>query len=140
MSEQSIYEQIGGADALEAVVAGFYEKVLADPLLVPFFRGVQMSRQHERQVTFFTMALGGPAIYRGKDMKTTHRGMGIKDAHFDAVAGHLVATLHEAEVPPALIDRIVATIAPLRAQIVESSVEPAEPAAQPALRVDADAA
>ena len=60
--EASIYEQLGGADAIEAVVAMFYERGLADPLLQPFFRGVQMSRQHQKQVAFFTTALGGPPL------------------------------------------------------------------------------
>lgn len=117
--ETSIYEQLGGADAIEAVVAMFYERVLADPLLQPFFRGVQMSRQHQKQVQFFTTALGGPAVYQGKDMRAAHQGLGIERRHFDAVAGHLVAALREAGVDDPMIDRVVAIVAPLHSQVVE---------------------
>jgi hemoglobin len=115
----SLYEQLGGAEAIEAVVAGFYERMLADPEIAPFFRGVQMSRQHQKQVTFFTQALGGPKVYQGGDMVSVHRGMGIADRHFDLLVKHLGDTLNEAGVPPALSAQVFALLGPLRAQVVE---------------------
>jgi hemoglobin len=118
-SQKSLYEQIGGADALEAVIAGFYERMLKDPEILPFFRGVQMSRQHQQQVAFFTQALGGPAIYEGRDMVTTHKGMGVRAHHFELLVKHLTATLNEAEVPQPLIDQLLALLGPLKAQVVE---------------------
>jgi hemoglobin len=122
MSGQSLYEQLGGADAIEAVVAGFYERMLADPEIRPFFRGVQMTRQHEKQVQFFTTALGGPNVYRGKDMITVHKGMGIADKHFDILVKHLGATLVEAGVAPPLIDQVVGLLEPLRVEVVDKPV------------------
>lgn len=119
MNEKSLYEQLGGADAIEAVVAGFYERMLADPEILPFFRGVQMSHQHQKQVAFFTQALGGPQIYHGKDMVTAHKGMGIRDRHFDLLVKHLTATLREAGVDEGKIGQILGLLGPLRAQIVE---------------------
>lgn len=119
MTQQSLYEQLGGADAIEAVVAGFYERMLADPEIAVFFRGVQMSRQHRQQVAFFTQALGGPAIYQGKDMVTAHKGMGITAHHFGLLVKHLSATLHEAGATPAHIDQILGLLGPLQGQIVE---------------------
>jgi hemoglobin len=119
--QPSLYEQLGGADAIEAVVAGFYERMLSDPQIRPFFRGVQMTRQHDKQVQFFTTALGGPSIYRGKDMVTVHKGMRIANKHFDLLVKHLTDTLVEAEVPASLREQVIALIAPLRAQVVEAS-------------------
>ena len=115
----TLLEQLGGRDAVEAVVARFYEKVLADASLAPFFRNMSMSRLHQHQVDFFVTVLGGQNVYRGRDMVRAHAGMGITDAHFDAVAGHLVSTLAELGVPQAGIDQVVALVAPLRDQIVD---------------------
>jgi hemoglobin len=115
----TLLEQLGGRDAVEAVVARFYERVLADVTLKHFFRNVSMSRLAQHQVDFFVMVLGNLDTYKGRDMVTTHRGMGITDGQFDAVAGHLVGTLQELGVPQAGIDQVVALVAPLREQIVE---------------------
>jgi hemoglobin len=114
----TLLEQLGGRDAVEAVVALFYEKVLADPTLAPFFRQMSMSKLQQHQVEFFATVLGGPNTYKGRDMARAHAGLGITDAHFDAVAGHLVASLRELGVPQAGIDQVVALVAPLRSQIV----------------------
>jgi hemoglobin len=119
MSGQSLYEQLGGADAIEAVVAQFYERMLADPEIKPFFRGVQMSRQHDKQVQFFTTALGGPKVYQGKDMIAAHKGMGVGDKHFDILVKHLTDTLVGAGVARPLIDQVLALLGPLRQQVVD---------------------
>lgn len=56
----SIYQQIGGGEALEAVVEDFYARVLADEELAGFFSGTNMARLKGKQVEFFAAALGGP--------------------------------------------------------------------------------
>jgi hemoglobin len=109
----SIYEQIGGAEALEQVVADFYERVLADAELVGFFAGANMSRLKGRQVEFFAAALGGPEPYTGASMRDIHRGRGIAMRHFNLVAGHLSDTLLAAGVPESIVEQIIAAIAPL---------------------------
>ena len=119
-AEVSIYEAIGGEPALVAVVDDFYVRVLADPQLAGFFAGVSMPRLKGRQVEFFAAALGGPRPYTGASLGDAHRGRGIEQKHFDLVAGHLVAALGAAGVPPGVIDRIAAEISPLASQIVSS--------------------
>ncbi len=114
----TLLQELGGRDAVEAVVARFYEKVLADARLAPFFRGVSMSRLHQHNVDFFTAVLGGADIYRGRNMTAAHAGLDITDAHFDAVAGHLVDTLTELGVPADKRAQVIGLVAPLRAQIV----------------------
>jgi len=114
----TIYEQIGGQEALIAVVDDFYERVLADDLLVGFFTGTNMSRLKGRQVEFFSTALGGPEPYPGASMRNVHRGRGIEQKHFDAVAGHLVDSLTAAGVPEEIVQQIVDAIAPLADDIV----------------------
>jgi hemoglobin len=120
--QSSLYEIIGGEAALSPVVDDFYDRVLADPELRGFFAGTNMTRLKGRQVEFFAAALGGPLPYTGPSLRDAHRGRGIESKHFDLVAGHLVAALGAAGVPPDVIDRIAREISPLASQIVSSGV------------------
>lgn len=100
----SLYERIGGAPAVEAAVDVFYRRVLADSHISHFFDDTDMDAQRSKQKAFLTMAFGGPNEYTGKDLSDAHRDLvrrGMNDSHFDAVAGHLQATLEELGVPEA---------------------------------------
>jgi methyl-accepting chemotaxis protein len=121
----TLFERIGGIPAIKATVDLFYEKVLADPDLAPFFSKTNMTWLKGRQNAFFVQALGGPALYKGKDMKSAHAQMSISQADFNAVAGHLVASLAELNVPQPLIDEVVSAVAPLAPDIVSSQAAPA---------------
>jgi hemoglobin len=117
-AEVSIFELIGGEPALVAVVDDFYERVLGDPQLAPFFAGANMPKLKGRQVEFFAAALGGPDVYTGGDMRQVHIGRGIGQADFDKVACHLIASLAAAGVPEQTVWQIAAAITPLADDIV----------------------
>ncbi len=111
MSEQSLYEKLGGEAAVDAAVDIFYRKVLADDRINSFFEGVDMERQAAKQKAFLTMAFGGPHNYSGKDMREGHAHLvakGLNDTHFDAVMENLAATLQELNVPADLISEAAA--------------------------------
>lgn len=114
----SIYDKIGGKQALTAVVDEFYRRVLADDLLAELFVDTDMEQQRRHQVAFLAYALGGPAEYEGKSMKAAHEGRGITDAHFGAVAGHLQATLQWAGVGSPELEQIMTTAASLHDEVV----------------------
>jgi len=115
----SIYDQIGGRDAVAAAVDLFYDKVLADDVLAPYFTGTDMRRQKAHMRAFLAAAIGGPAIYAGRDMGAAHRGLGVTDEAFDHVVDHLVATLTELSVPQGIIGEIGAKLLPLRDVVVQ---------------------
>ncbi|NUP29898.1 MAG: group 1 truncated hemoglobin [Nocardia sp.] len=117
----TIYEQIGGHEALEAVVADFYTRVLADEELAGFFSGTNMSRLRGKQVEFFAAALGGPEPYTGAPMKQVHQGRGITSRHFGLVAGHLTDSLTAAGVGEETVAQIIAAVAPLADDITSGS-------------------
>jgi hemoglobin len=114
----SVYAAIGGRAALSAAVDLFFGRLLADPVLGPFFpRGVgPVHRAY--LVTILGEALGGPERYRGPDVAAAHHGLGITDAHFDRAAAHLDATLDGLGVPRHLVDHIVGIVATLRPAVV----------------------
>ena len=114
----TIFDQIGGAPAVEATVEIFYKKVLDDPSLVGYFERVDMAGLKEHQRAFVTAALGGPTLYGGKAMSEAHRGMGISGGDFDAVVGHLGETLTELGVPAETIGTIAGALSPLKPEIV----------------------
>jgi len=104
----SIFEELGGAPAVNAAVDIFYAKVLADERINEFFSTVDMKRQRAKQKAFLTLAFGGPNNYTGKDMREAHKHMDLNDGHFNAVAENLVATLQELNVSQEKIDKVVA--------------------------------
>ncbi|MCV7091574.1 group I truncated hemoglobin [Mycobacterium interjectum] len=118
----TIYERIGGHEALEVVVEDFYVRVLADNHLSGFFTGTNMNRLKGRQVEFFAAALGAPEPYTGAPLKQVHQGRGITMHHFSLVAGHLANALAAAGVSSATVTDILSAIAPLAPEI--ASPEP----------------
>ena len=114
----SIYTDIGGRPAVDAAVSDFYQRVLADPMLSPYFDGVDIDRLKRHQRAFMGMALGGPVAYSGRDMATAHAGLEITTDAFDAVVQHLAATLESLGVPDATIGEIAGALLPLKADIV----------------------
>ena len=100
---QSLYDRIGGAAAVDAAVDVFYRKVLADKRISHYFDSVDMDGQRAKQKAFLTFAFGGPHAYQGKDMRSAHSKMTLKESDFDAVMEHLGATLVELKVPDELI-------------------------------------
>jgi len=94
----TLYERIGGTDAVKAAVGIFYDKVLADDRIAHFFEGVDMQKQIGKQRAFLVMAFGGPNTYTGEDMRRGHAPLvarGLNDDHFDAVVENLAGTLAE---------------------------------------------
>lgn len=106
----SLYERLGGELSVNTAVDIFYRKVLADSTISEFFDSTDMDEQRAKQKAFLTMVFGGPEEYTGKDMREAHAPLvekGLNDSHFDAVAGHLEATLKELEVADDLIGEVM---------------------------------
>jgi len=121
MGEPTLYEALGGHEAIFACVGSFYEKVMGDPTLAPFFAHMDMRAQSDKQVAYLTMALGGPTRYTGRDLRTAHAKLlerGLSDVHFDRVAEHLRTTLHELAVPEDLVSRVLLAVDGLRADVL----------------------
>lgn len=115
----SLYQQIGGKDALNAAVELFYVKVLADDRVNSYFKDINMVRQKRKQTEFLAMALGAPTKYTGADLRTAHADLpGLNDTHFNAIAEHLQATLTELKVEKSLIDRSLAIVESTRADVL----------------------
>jgi hemoglobin len=117
----SLYERIGGENAVNAAVELFYRKVLNDDRIKRFFDKTDMDVQIAKQKAFFTFAFGGPNNYTGKDMRQAHAPlvrMGLNEDHFNAVMEQLGDTLKELDVPADLIAEAAAIAEGARSDVL----------------------
>lgn len=118
----SLYKRLGGYDAIAAVVDDFIGRMAADKSLARFFAGHSkdsLGRIRQLVVDQLCAATGGPCIYIGRDMKTSHQGMGITEADWNAAAAHLVATLDKFKVPEREKNEVLAAVSGFKNDIVE---------------------
>jgi len=90
---RSLYDRIGGAPAIEALLGDFYSRVFADPELRPFFEATSVETLERMQRSLFAEALGGPIAYEGKSLAEAHYGRGIQPHHLRRYLGILLDTL-----------------------------------------------
>ena len=120
--DKSLYERVGGYNALAAVVDDFIGRLVSDKQFEKFFIGHSIdSKKRIRQhiLDQFCAATGGPCVYTGRDMKTTHGGLGITEADWDAAAKHLAASLDKFKVAEKEKGEILAFVTTLKKDIVE---------------------
>jgi hemoglobin len=120
----SLYERLGGLDAIAAAVDSFAARCAGDDRINAKFARTDIPRLKKMLVDQLCEATGGPCTYTGRDMRAAHDGMGVTAGEFDALVEDLVATLDEFNVPKAEQDELLSLLAPLRGDIVE--VESAE--------------
>jgi hemoglobin len=118
MVSVSIYDQLGGQPTIDIAVDKFYEKVLSDPDLIEFFEGVSIDALKKHQRNFFTVALGGPNKYSGRDMRKAHEHLKLTDKHFNLVGKHLADTLTELGANKTQVQAILDTVETLRNDVL----------------------
>ena len=123
MSDKTLYERLGGYDAIAAVATDLLPRLQADSQLGRFWehRGEDgVIRERQLLIDFLCSNAGGPLYYSGRDMKLSHKGMRINASDWSAFIGHLDATLDAFEVPQREHDDVVAFIETTRSDIVEA--------------------
>jgi hemoglobin len=106
----TLFDTVGGRLIINAAVESFYEKVLSDKSLRPFFRDVGLDHLRARQSMFVSMLLGGKTVYTGKDIGAAHalpRMMGMNESHFEAFLNHFRAALEEVGVQGDRLEQII---------------------------------
>ena len=116
--QKSLYERLGGKEAITAVVDDFVANVAADNRINGFFAKANIPRLKANLVDQICQATGGPCTYTGKDMKTAHKGMGITDADFNALVEDLKKSLDKFKVPAKEQGELLGALGSLKPQIV----------------------
>ena len=121
MADVSLYTRLGGYDAIAAVVDHLLPRLMADVELGRFWahRGDDgLAREKQFLVDFLCASAGGPMYYTGRNMKTTHQGMGITNSDWEVFMGHLTVTLAHLEVPDPETTQVLAFINSTKADMV----------------------
>lgn len=122
MTDSTLFERLGGQNAVNTAVDIFYRKVLSDDRVNYFFDGVDMEKQIQKQKGFLTMVFGGPNKYSGKDMREGHRHLvkkGLNDSHVDIIIEHLGGTLTELGVNETDISEVAAIANSVRDDVLD---------------------
>ena len=123
MSKKTLYERLGGYDAISAVCTDLLPRLQADPQLARFWqhRGKDgVKREKQLLIDFLCSSAGGPLFYTGRDMKTSHEGMEISESDWSAFLRHLNATLDAFQVAQAEREEVVAFVQSTKPDIVEA--------------------
>ena len=117
--ERTLYERLGGLDAITAVVEKFRDTVAADDRINLKFARTDLGRLRKMLIDQVCEATGGPCHYGGRGMREAHAGMKVTRGEFDALVDDLVRTLKEFKVPDREQSELLAILGPLKGEIVE---------------------
>ncbi len=122
MNRMSLYEKLGGRDALDTAIGAFYFNLMNDRRVARFFTDVNVQKLIEHQKQFFTVAFGGPGAYDGRRLRDAHRDLvekqGLSHDHFDAVLENLALTLTDLGIDDVLVNEATASIEALRDHVL----------------------
>jgi hemoglobin len=120
---ESLYQRLGGYDAIAAATDDLLARLQSDPQLRDYWKGASTNNQRKARqliVDFMAEAAGGPAYYTGRDMKTSHVGMHVDASDWEAFMRHAAATLDHLAVADREKAEVLAFFASLRDDVVES--------------------
>jgi hemoglobin len=122
--QASLYKRLGGKKAIKAVVDEFVNNVAGDSRINKFFADTasnpkRLAAFKVKLVDQICQASGGPCKYKGKDMKTAHKGMGVSDADFNALVEDLVKALDKFNVGATEKGELLGALGPMKGDIVE---------------------
>jgi hemoglobin len=117
----SLYKRLGGREGIALVVDDFMVNMKADPRINQRFQGMPAPAEFKLKSNLSDQicdATGGPCSYIGRDMKTTHKGMRITDAEWNATVENLVQALDKHKVGAREKSELLGALGPMKADIV----------------------
>jgi len=117
-ADKTLYERLGGKEALQAVVGELWSVVAADTRINARFQKTKPEAFGGQLVDFLCQASGGPCQYQGKDMKAAHTGMKLNEAEFNALAEDTTKALNKFKVPSKEQGEVVGLLASLKGDVI----------------------
>ncbi len=113
-----VLEQFGGEAGLTRLMDTFMAGLLADERMGPFFANADQARVKRQLVEQFCVILGGDCTYTGRDMKSSHAGMGVDRADFNRLVEVLQVAMDQHDVPFSAQNKLLAKLAPMHREVV----------------------
>jgi hemoglobin len=117
--QASLYERLGGVDAITAVTRAAVDRQMKDDRINQKYARTNVDRLIKEFVDQICQATGGPCTYTGRSMTETHHNMGVTNGEFQAFVEDVVAVLDGFKVGKAEQDELLNILAPLQGEIVE---------------------
>jgi hemoglobin len=117
-AQASLYDRLGGYDAILAVTDDFIKNVAADKRINGFFAHTDIPSFRRKLADFLCVGTVGPCIYIGRNMVSAHAGMGVRNRDFTALVQDLGKTLKKFKVPQREQTELAAILAPMKKDIV----------------------
>jgi len=114
-----MFDAFHGKAGIERIVIDMLDQSLADPRSSDVFKGHDRARLQRTLIEQFCYILGGGCAYTGRDMKTTHRDMGLQASDMNILVEHLQLAMDREGVPFAIQNRFLAKLAPMKRDVVE---------------------
>jgi hemoglobin len=117
-AEDTLFHDLGGKAGIDKIVADLLPILQSDPRISSFFVKTDMKQLGVLLGEQFCQLAGGPCVYSGRDMVASHDQMGVKGAHFAALAEDLQIAMEKNQVPSSVANQLVAKLAPMKRAIV----------------------
>ncbi|MDB5963975.1 MAG: globin [Polaromonas sp.] len=113
-----LYKDFGEKAGLVALMDDFMVRLLADPRTEPHFKPANQQRIKEQLVDQFCALGGGPCVYKGADMKSSHANLDIKKSDFHALVEVLQQSMDAKGIPFRRQNEMLALLAPMNRDII----------------------
>ena len=127
MAEKSLYERLGGVNAIAMVVDRFSDEIVknsklnVNPALREWNKTGQLPGLKFMRTLWVSQATGGPFNYTGKDMHEAHKDLQITAAEFDEVGAEIGRALDHFKVPEREKQEVLAAIVARKGEVVTTS-------------------
>lgn len=114
----SLYERLGGEPGLRKIVNDILDKNFNNPLIGHYFRNIDMGKLKQLVFEFFSMGIGGPHQYTGRDMRSSHAAMKISDEDFESGNDDVLQVLEENGIGEAEQNEMIAILNSMKGDVV----------------------
>jgi hemoglobin len=123
MSEDILYRRLGQREGIRAVVDDFYDRLLEDDDLGPFFEGADMEKLRRTQTDFLCETAGGPETYDAEPVREAHLHVPFTEAHIAQAIALLEESLEKFDVPEEDAEAVMGAIAAYETELLASPDE-----------------
>ncbi len=117
--DDSLYRSLGEQAGITRIVEGMLLNSARNPRIAHYFREIDIERLRDKLVEQVCVEAGGPCDYTGDSMEESHKGLNIDRGDFNALVEDLIDAMDAEGIPVAAQNRLLARLAPMRAQIIE---------------------
>ncbi len=117
--DDSLYRDLGEQAGITRIIEGMLLNIAGDPRIVRHFESIDIVRLRDKLVEQVCAEAGGPCTYTGDSMEESHKGQNLTPSDFNALVENLQAAMSSQGVAMPAQNRLLARLAPMRAQIID---------------------